>query len=115
MQVWLEASRDGEVFRPRLEGLPVDGILGMPGLYTVLGSNCTQTMKGEMVLVRRDRNCTKAYAFAVSTSTTTTEAVALHFEGPYKNFPAHHIAKGEPVRPEDVFGHTPASKKKAEG
>ena len=92
------------------------GPLSMPGAFGCISSSVDTPMVSsngltvgtELVVLRIDGTTTKGYAFMVGTSSDGS----LHYTGPYKNFPAHHVHPGQRVAPQDFFGHTPASKTK---
>jgi hypothetical protein len=42
---------------------------------------------------------------------TSTDG-SLHYCGPFKDFPAHHMNTSSPVTVENLFGHSPAGKKR---
>jgi len=112
-KAWFDAKHDAGVFNVPF-GTSSVGPLSMPGALSFLGSNVqtpivsSNGMKvgSEWVALRIDGTTTKAYAFMMGTSTDK----ALHYAGPYKNFPAHHVRQGNPVACEDFFGHTPVGK-----
>ena len=89
------------------------GPLSMPGVVSWMGSNVSvpivsngMTVGTEMVVLCTHGTMTKVYPYMVGTSSDGS----LHSAGPYKHFPAHHVHPGQPVAPQDFFGHTPASR-----
>jgi hypothetical protein len=59
----------------------------------------------ELAVVRADKGMWKAYNFAIASSDNGYS----YFNGPYKNFPTHHMASTSSVSLGDLFGHTPYS------
>ena len=112
---WDAVQQPNVIFFPDFD-TNTSGPLVMSRVVACLGSNLSVrrsfsegvTVDGEMVVVRTDGTLIKPYAFMVGTSSDGS----LHYTGPYKNFPAHHVHPGQRVAPQDFFGHTPASKTK---
>jgi hypothetical protein len=88
---------------------------GMPGAVSYfvstysapipIGSN---TMAGgEMAVVRNDGGTLKAYNYVLASSADGR----VYFNGPFKDFPAHHFSSSSNVPVESLFGNTPVTTK----
>ena len=64
------------------------------------------TAGGEMAVVRTDGPISKAYNFVFATSSNGQ----VCFNGPYKNFQAHHFDARAAIPVESLFGHGPFKK-----
>jgi hypothetical protein len=99
----------------KLHECPIDslpkGLRAHPGLESVYLSSyfapiealpCL-TATGEFVTIRYDDELTKSYNFVFAVS----DDQRVFYSGPYKKFDLHHIAFGEPISIEKLFGNNP--------
>lgn len=70
-----------------------------------LGSNTIAG--GELAVLRTDGDVSKVYNYIFASSADGR----VYFNGPYKNFPGHHLSSTSQVTVESLFGHTPKSTK----
>jgi hypothetical protein len=102
----------GMILALPLSALP-KGVAGMPGAMSYFVSAYTAprvvaptiTVGGEMAVLRTDAGLRKAYNYVFATSSDGKQ----YFNGPYKDFPEHHLAADEPIIYFVPFGHTPFS------
>jgi hypothetical protein len=107
-------SAPGQVFPLRVQDLPKNLQL-MPGAVSYFASGYTVpvpagpnvTVGGELGVLRTDGPLQKAYNYVFATSSDG----GLYFNGPYKDFGGHHIAKKEPVVFFSILGNTPFTPK----
>lgn len=93
-----------------LSALP-KGVAKMPGVVSYFVSAYTApivvaptiTAGGEMAVLRTNAGLRKAYNYVFATSSDGKQ----YFNGPYKDFPEHHVAAHEPVVYFVLFGNTP--------
>jgi hypothetical protein len=70
-----------------------------------IGSNTVAG--GELAVMRKDKELWKTYNYIFASSGDGR----VYFNGPYKNFPEHHLSSTSQVSLESLFGHTPNSTK----
>jgi hypothetical protein len=112
----MAAQQPNVVYFPSPCNPAPSGPLSMPGIASWMGSNVSVpivssnglTIGTEIAVLCTSGTMTKAYQYMVGTSSDGS----LHFAGPYKDFPAHHVHPGQQVAPADYFGNTPVSKSK---
>ena len=108
------SSSPGVVFPLPISALP-DNLKQMPGAVSYFVSSYTSpvslssalTAGGEMAVIRTDADRAKVYNYVFATSSNG----AVCFNGPYKNFPEHHLDIGRAIPIEVLFGHSPFNKK----
>jgi hypothetical protein len=86
----------------------------MPGLVSYFVSGYTtgvplangMTLGAEFLAVRTGEGVAKGYVYAVGTGANGM----VYFNGPHKDFPAHHFASTSPAPVEMLFGNIPTKK-----
>ena len=107
-------SIPGQVYPFPMSALPESIQVSMPGVKETYVSGylnptatdfATISGYGELAIIRDDDNLTKSYNYVFALD----DQGRFYFAGPFKDFPEHHIQKGNPVPIEKIFGHTPIS------
>jgi hypothetical protein len=102
-----DAQRPDAIYYPSTASCAPTGMLAMPGFVSWMGSNASTpypssdgvTIGGQLVVLRTDGTLTKVYQHQFGTSSDGS----LCYRALDKDFPTHHIRRGQQVLPADFF------------
>jgi len=103
-----EANPPGVIYPVGSNAVP-EQLLSLPGAISYFVSSYASpvplspalTAGAEVAVIRTEGNTAKAYNYLIATSSNGQ----VYFNGPHKDFPAHHMPSSAPVAVESLFGN----------